>query len=138
KRSYWTGRFSLMYDGKPMEQIIKNKFVHFDHDAETRLDVKFIGNVLTGLAIVFPTGNYILLRKLKWYEYLLSFLPIVLIFGGAIGRALVAISMFVNVTICRKVDNVVLKVILTLAVLVVAYFTLSFIAGLLTALINGS
>lgn len=65
--------------------------------------------------------NYLLTQPLKWYEMLLSAMPIVLVFiGGLLGAIIGILAFGANAAIFRSGMNKVVKVLLALLIIVVA------------------
>ena len=87
----WTGKKTITVDGEKLEKDGKKSFKL----GEIRYKVK--GNFLTGVKLMNDTETYVLVRSLTVVEFLLSFLPCILVFfGGAIGGAIGAVLIFVE------------------------------------------
>ena len=71
----------------------------------------------------------LLARKLFWYEYVLSCLPLVLLAGGALGGVLGVIGVFSNMRIFRSEFPIVFKIMSGFAVFIISF--LLYIAGVI-------
>jgi hypothetical protein len=72
---------------------------------------------------VIVDGKEILLaRKLFWYEYVLGFIPAVLLMGGALGGAFGVIGIMFNFKILRSSHTMLIKSLFILGVTVFLFF----------------
>jgi len=68
------------------------------------------------------TETYVLVRSLTVVEFLLSFLPCILVFfGGAIGGAIGALAGIITSTVVRKINNVFLKILASVGIASLAF-----------------
>lgn len=120
ERSVWTGRTALKLNGRPFTKIGKNLF-NISIDEEKSLDVFVKGNEITGLELQMKGKTVTLLRKLNIFEIILTFIPIYLVFiGGAIGGACCGLAIATNALLVRKVNNIFVKILLTLGIAALA------------------
>jgi hypothetical protein len=120
----WTGKKNLVINGAPAEKLTKKEFKFED----TSYRVK--GSFLSGVSLITDKGDTIVLCKNAWWEWVLIFVSFLYlglgIFGGAIGGALSAVAAFlvaaVNALVLRTDMNVLIKVIMCLAFIVIGFF----------------
>ena len=112
----WTGKKTITVDGEKLEKDGKKSFKL----GEIRYKVK--GNFLTGVKLMNDTETYVLVRSLTVVEFLLSFLPCILVFfGGAIGGAIGALAGIITSTVVRKINNVFLKILASVGIASLAF-----------------
>ena len=92
----------------------------------------FRNNFLDVPVLVVEGKPLNLVEPLKWYEWTWNGLPIVMIFGGALGGLLGVLAITLNLKVFRSAQNAVMKYILTGAISAGA-FVLYFILALLFA-----
>ena len=125
EESFWTGKKTLYFNGQELTKTARNVFQ--TSEGET---VTLTGNFFSGLKANIGTESVQLTAACKWYEYVLSALPLVLILiwgnsvalcnifpvvGGAIGGLIGGVFLALNMLICRKINNVILKVLICIA-----------------------
>ena len=77
-------------------------------------------------------------EPLKWYQYIWSGLPILLVFvGGAIGAIIGIIAFGINSSLFRSSNNPIVKYVLTGLVSAVAVILYSVLASLIVSAIRG-
>ena len=126
KENAWSGKKTILYNGKELTQINKNLFKYEDGTTSEQFEVK--GNYLLGVTINMFGKLIEIERKLTWYEILIAvlvFIPCVIISAfsgvlsaticGAIGGALGATSLI----IVKQFDKLYLKIILSLELLII-------------------
>lgn len=126
EESFWTGKKRIIIDNIVLNKISKKEYMCND--------TKYIlsGSYLFGAKLESLDEDIILVRKLNVLEWILVVLPLVLVFiGGAIGGALGVASAITIATIVRKVNNVILKILVSLAITAVSIGLWWFIAILL-------
>ncbi len=134
EESVWTGKKELFLNGEKLEKNSKNVFFMSNGDA-----VYLKGNSLSGVHITINGETFILLVALKWYDILLSLLPIILVLiwgnsrylvnivpiiggviggglGGGIGGLFSGLGAAINVFLSRNIKNIWLKIALTILV----------------------
>ena len=119
EEGFWTGKRTVKYDGVTLPKQRKNLYLY--DNGQTTEYFEIIGNQLIGISIKLFGKNVEILRKLEWYEIVMSllvFLPCILfgaiggVFGGALG--------FTNLVIIRQVDKLYLKIIFSVEFLALA------------------
>jgi hypothetical protein len=135
-RSYWTGRIFVWVNGQPAEKeggLSRAFLIPLPDGVTKKLEVDRGG--FDYIPRVYVDGNRIEIgRKLKWYELILGGLPLLMVFGGALGGLCGAIAFTVNFRVLRSDKKAIYKG-LTIAgvtaLSVIIYFVLAFIFGLL-------
>jgi len=95
-------------------------------------------NYLDPIPKVFINDHQIHVAKaIKWYEYIWTGLPILMVFqGGLLGALFGLISLRINLNIFRSDKNTLVKYLLTLVVSVIFVLIFLIIAAVLNTLIN--
>jgi len=139
EESFWTGKRTIIYDGVVLTKIKRNIYEYRKDDIVEQFVVK--GNQLIGVTINMFGQTVEILRKLLWYEIVLSLSIFVscLIFGivaknviasafvGGIGGGLA----FTNAIIIRQIDKWYLKVIISIQILTISLLLSYIVAGML-------
>ena len=140
QESFWTGKKSISINGKQLTKIDKTTF-----KMEDETTVTLSGNYLAGCKMKIGEDTVSLTPAIKWYEYLLSVLPFILIMvwgnsvtlcrivpvvGGAIGGLISAIFCFANLFIIKRFNKWWLKLVISIVSL-----GLTFLVCYLVALI---
>jgi hypothetical protein len=116
EKSAWTGKSSLYINGKAMKKMVRNSFSFYDSEGKEK-KVQLKGNEIFGIEMLMDGRSITILRKLNVFEIILSLIPVVLIFfGGAIGGACAAVGIMIIATFCRKMDNIIVKIIFSLGI----------------------
>lgn len=113
EESFWTGKRTIVYDGVTLTKVKRNLFEYKKDDITETFEV--IGNQLYGVSIKMFGKTVEVTRKIKWYEIVMSifvFVPCVLF--GAVGGAIGGLTGFTNLTIIRLVDNIWLKILISI------------------------
>lgn len=145
EESVWTGKKSISIGGASLRKIDKKTFAMTDG-----VGVTVIGNYLTGVKLRIGTTEIRVTPAVKWYEIVLSLLPIILIIvwgnvpslcgiipivGGAIGGAISGVMCVVNLFAIKGLKKIWLKIIVSLAVLAATFGICALIAlAILSAL----
>ena len=113
EESFWTGKKTIHYDGVMLNKVQKNVYEYKKGGAAEKFEIK--GNQLIGVNASMFGGNVEILRKLTWYEILLSFLVLIppCVLFGAIGGLFGGALGFTNIMLIRQIDKVYLKVIIS-------------------------
>jgi hypothetical protein len=141
--SFWTGKLKVFANGQPVERSAQSKrknpkyIIPGPGEIEQILEVK--PSIFDGGLNVFVNGTKIpVTRPLKWYEYLMGGLPILLIFfGGAIGGLFGAIGACCNFMIIRSKLNIVVKILAVLGISAISLILYLIFALLINYAING-
>ena len=127
--NFWTGKKSIFVNGKELIKISKNTY-KLENECYS---VK--GNFLTGVELNDGVQNITVVRKLTTLEYVLCFLPFILVFsGGAVGGVCGAAALIFNATFIRNTYETWKKVlysIFTTIAAFVCYFIIVFIFAFL-------
>lgn len=129
KTSFWTGKSTLMKDNVKVEQSKEKGKPFLLHNDNGELIKAFPKSSFPDFAPILEiNGAKIqLAEKLKWFQYALGGLPILLVFaGGAIGGAIGAGGAIMNFNIFRQEGSETSKY-LKVGGVVLATFTLYFI-----------
>lgn len=124
--SIWTGKMTLIKDNVIVEQS-KEKGKPF-----------LIKNSSGEITKAFPKPTYpdfipsleingtkhIIAKKLKWYQYVIGGLPLILIFiGGAIGGGIGGVASLYNFTVFREESTETIKYLKVIGVTILAIIT---------------
>ena len=122
EESAWTGSKSISINGQRLKKVKRNVFQTPEGDTVT-----LKGNFVLGTTAVIGTETVALTKPTKWYEYVLSVIPFILIIiwgnsialcnivpvvGGAIGGAISAVFVVLNLLLIKKVKNIGLKILI--------------------------
>lgn len=126
-----SGKRKVIINGQELLKCTKNTFFYTDNSTIT---VK--GNMLTGVKFIINDETITVVSGLKWYEYVLSILPFLLvviwgnsvalckivpIIGGAIGGLISGIHVAFNLYFMRKLNNLLYKILVSIAVLAICF-----------------
>ena len=119
EESFWSGKRTIKYGETSLNKIKRNLYEYTDGENIEQFEVK--GNQLIGVTIKMFGNNVEIVKKLTWYEIVMSllvFIPCILF--GAIGGAFGGLFGFTNLTIIRNIDKWWLKLIISLQFAIVA------------------
>ena len=140
EENVWTGKKKLSINGKPLQKVGKTTFT-----GEGGKTVFLKGNYFAGCRLQLDKEEIVLTPALKWYEIVLSVIPLALILvwgnsvalcsivpvvGGLIGGVVSALFSVLNVMLVKSIKNVWLKIAVT-----VVMTALTFLACYLIALV---
>lgn len=123
EESFWTGKKSLYLDGQILNSTAKNVFQTANGETIT-----LTGNFFTGTKGSIGGETITFTQPFKWYEYVLSAIPFLLvliwgnvvalceivpIIGGAIGGAIGGLFLALNLVVLRKLRKVYLKILVS-------------------------
>lgn len=126
EENFWTGKKNLYINGQKLDNPAKNVFQ--TPEGET---ITLKSNFFRGTTANIGSESIVLVAPCKWYEYILSLLPFLLIMvwgnsvalceiipvvGGAIGGLISGLCVGINLVACRKVKNIFLKILIILLV----------------------
>jgi hypothetical protein len=122
KASMWTGTRMFINGQKPP------KGQHRGEMSLTRNDGRVVNARWIPQMLGFDTSqlevdgkNYVLSTPLKWYEVVLSALPLVMVFiGGLLGALIGIVAFSASASIFRSGMNQAVKILLSLLVIIVA------------------
>lgn len=137
--SPWTGKSSLLMNSKPIEQL-KEKGKPFlipltDGGHVKAYPKPTLPDFVPSLVINGVKNDIV--EKLKWYQYAIGGLPILLIFmGGILGGAIGALAAITNFGILRQEGNDMVKYGKVIAISVAAYFVFAYASSMFLQMIN--
>ena len=129
--NYWTGKKKLFQNGTELTKVDKRTFTAANGE---QLSVK--GGFLFGAILLYGGQAIQLTPKIKWYEIVLSLLPLMLfliwgnvvelckivpIVGGALGGAIGGIMFALEIYFIRAVKPIWLKLIIALVIFGAAF-----------------
>lgn len=132
--SAWTGKKELSINGQKLEKIDKTSFKLKTSDKETTAVVS--GNYLSGSKLTIENEVIQITPAIKWYEYLLSAMIILLvcvwgnvvelcmivpILGGAIGGAISGLFAIVNLIVMKRTSKVWIKLLIWLGFMALTF-----------------
>ena len=130
EESFWTGKKTITIDGKVLTRLNRKQFVYEDQTYTIK------GSFLTGAKLVGTTEIEVLPKLQKW-EYILSCLPLIMIFiGGMIGALFGCIFSVSTITVMRSKTHPVLKVLVSLLFAVLAFLAWFVVVNYLFLLIQ--
>lgn len=119
EEDFWSGKRTIKYNGVVLNKIKRNLYEYKTDNISEQFEIK--GNQCFGVTIKMFGKNVEIVRKLTWYEIVMSllvFLPCVLF--GAVGGAFGGAFGFTNLVIIRSVDKWWLKLIISLQFAIVS------------------
>lgn len=138
EESAWTGKKSIYINGQKLEKVGRN--IYQIPGGET---VTLKGSFFVGTKAVIGAETVTLTQSYKWYEYVLSVIPFLLVIiwgnsvalcsivpivGGAIGGGISALFVVLNLLMIKKVNNIAFKVLIPLVVTGVCFLACYLIA----------
>ncbi len=107
-------------------------------DSGSPILITLENNFLDPVPKVFANNNQILVaKKIKWYEYIWTGLPILMVLqGGLLGVLFGLISLRLNLNIFRGNRKIIAKYLLTLGISLIFVIGYLSIAMIFTALVN--
>lgn len=147
--SFWTGKKELNINGKTFFKIAKNKYSYGQGDDLITAEIK--GNMLTGVNILIDNDEIEVVRKTKVYEYILAFIPFVIIciwgnsqslcsifplVGGAIGGAISGGVSFTALILMKKQKSFIATLLVSLISLVVTVLSCYLIAVMILSIVK--
>ncbi|HHL4511165.1 TPA: hypothetical protein ACQ71X_004202 [Escherichia coli] len=128
---------SLMIDGieqKKMKGLKRRYLLEDDNGSQTIVEIK---SVIDPIPTIVIDGEKISLAPpMAWYEYVLSYLPLLLIIiGGAIGAFVGIVGATINTSIIRGQGSIVARYGGTLLVTFICYLIFFVIANMLSYMI---
>ena len=139
--SFWTGKKELSIDGKNFFKVSKNKYTYGCGDDLLTAIIK--GNMVTGVTIMIENDEIEVIRKTKFYEYILSFLAFIFVciwgnsqslcsifpvVGGAIGGAISGGISIVALMNMKKQKSIIGVLLVSLISFVVTIFSCYLVA----------
>ncbi len=123
EKSFWLGNIKVYVNGKEVARL-KEKGKPFPLPmGDGTVKKMLVKGWLDDVPKVIVDGKEILLaRKLFWYEYVLGFIPAVLLMGGALGGAFGVIGIMFNFKILRSSHTMLIKSLFILGVTVFLFF----------------
>ena len=131
EESIWTGKKSVQINGVSLNKIDKTTFSYNHEGLDIRVRVD--GNIYKGSSLIIDDESYEVYAKTLWYEYILAFLPIVLIIvwgnnvylcsiipviGGAIGGAISVALGIVSLSMMKNSNKALIKLLIGIAFLI--------------------
>lgn len=123
-KNAWTGRSSILVNGNLATNIGKDQFIYKDNQG-AYFEMTLKGNEITGIDLTINNKTINVLRKLTVLEMILSIIPLFLLLGGVIGGICGAIGAVIVFTVCRNVNNLLIKISISLGVYV--FITITYI-----------
>lgn len=135
EESVWTGKRTITINGQKLLKVGKTNFKLTLENGESSY-VSVIGNMFKGTFLKIMGKMVLVSPAVKWYEYVLGFLPLALVIvwgnspalceivpvvGGAIGGAISGALSIVSIVLMKESKNVVTKVLIGLACLAVTF-----------------
>lgn len=110
---------------KPVQKsFFKRTKTYLVRDEENQLyEIKLKKRYFDAIPVLYVNGETAeLAPKLKWYEYLWIFIPLLLVFGGFFGALIGGTAAFTNSILFRKIKRSVLKYSMVIINTVVAWY----------------
>ncbi len=133
EHSAMTGKITMSYDGVAFTKTGKKDYTVSVEDKTITATVS--GNEFKGLDVTVLGHNVNIVQPVAWYEYLVAILIFVpCIFFGALGGALGVLSAYLCIFVMRKIDNVVVKLLVGVALGAVCVYLVMILAVSIAAL----
>ncbi len=122
-KSFWIGMIKVYVEGKEIG-FLKEKGKPFPIPmGDGTVKKMLVKGRLDDVPKVIVDGKEIqLARKLFWYEYVLGFIPAVLLMGGALGGAFAFIGIMFNFKILRFSHTMFIKSLFIIGITVFLFF----------------
>lgn len=142
--NFWTGRKNLYINGKQLKKFKRGTYEWQKEDGTTEF-CYLGGNFLKGATLMIKSDTIPLTQGMRWYEYLMAFFLFIIpmvwgsipslcliipIVGGAVGGGVYAVIAFTAMVLIKKTDNLMLKFLVWIVALFIA-----FVVGFLIALL---
>ncbi|MGV8946461.1 MAG: hypothetical protein ACOH1N_08535 [Lutibacter sp.] len=137
--SIWTGKSKLFMNNSEVKKSTEKGKPFLIPRADGSLALAFAKQSYPDLVPTLEIDGKInlIVEKLKWYEYIVGGLPIILIFaGGLIGGIIGVIASLTNFNIFRQEGNPILKYTKVIGVTGVSYLVYLLIVTIFTFLIK--
>ena len=123
--SFWSGRKRVFY--KNIE-CFKNENGNYEYiNEEEKKEIIVDGSMLKGVNIKIDDKKIEVVEKIKWYEYLLCFSFLGIIFydtGIIIGSLIASLFGMIDLILMRSMKNILLKILVSIITLALAFGTL--------------
>ncbi len=131
-RSFWLGKTQVTVNGTEVKKQREDYSYHIKQGKGKAKKMKILGAGFDGVPRVFIDGErFYIARKLYWYEYLVSCMPLVTVFmGGTIGGVTGLVATVFNLNIMRREYSYAVKLLLMLTVSVASVFIYILLSGL--------
>ena len=111
--SVWTGAKKIIIDGELLNQVPGNKKAYYNNGEQYKIK----GNIMVGSRLEGGQETIELVSKPSVLDWILSFIPLILVFiGGAIGGGCAGIALVINITVLKLYKNIGLKLALGLGI----------------------
>jgi hypothetical protein len=129
EESFWLGKRSLTYDGETLKKTGRNTFEYGDEDTTKVAKIK--GNQIYGLTINIFEEDITIVRKLTWYEILMSLIILLPCFlFGAVGGLIGGIFFTIYYSFIRDINKLWVKIVLSIELAIIALI-LSYILAIM-------
>ena len=125
--SFWSGRKRVFYKD---EECFKNEngaYEYYSKEEDAKKEITVIGSLLNGVVIKIDDREIEMVGKIKWYEYLLCFAFLGLLFYDSnylIGGLVSSIFGIINLIVIRGIKNKFFKVLASVLVAAIAFLVL--------------
>ena len=127
---FFSGRKRLFYKGQECFKGESGKYEYKQEDDIQEIEIQ--GSLLNGVKAIKDNEETILVKSIRWYEYLLTFAYIGFVFYGdnyVLSSLIAAILGIINLIVMRGIKQIWLKVVASLliagiTILLIMLFTL--------------
>lgn len=134
EESFWTGNKKISINGKQLTKISKTSYKY--NSEEESYYVGIAGNFLKGVYLRIKERTVLVSPATKWYEYVIGFLPLVLVLiwgnsaalcsivpivGGAIGGAIGGVCSVLSIVFMKETRNILFKILIGIASFAVCF-----------------
>lgn len=145
EENFWNGNKKVFINEVELVKTGKNAF----QTAEGK-KLLILGNFFTGLKAFTDEETIKISEPCKWYEYLLSFLPMLLIIiwgntrpltdiipiiGGAVGGAICGLFGMLDLVFIHYIKNIWLKILISIVIFAVSFLFCFLIAEIFLAIL---
>ena len=132
---FWTGKYTLYFNGNELPKTGKRSFAYTDPESGESVAIIVGGNIFKGQAISIGTEYIIMSPAAKWYDIVFAIIPALILFffvGGAIGGGLGGAFGFLGLFLITNATGIGKK-----ALYCLAFSAISAVVGLLVSILVG-
>ena len=138
-KNIWTGKIKLFRDGEEIEaysETDKLYLLPWHEEENISIYIKEIYYEFAPHLVINGVKTFIVAR-LNWHNYIIGALPILLVFiGGALGAGIGFGATYLNMSIFRSQDELLMKYCKIVAVIIGSYLLYLILGGLIYQLIQ--
>ena len=132
---FWTGKYTLYFNGNELPKTGKRSFAYTDPESGEPVAIVVSGTIFKGQALTIGTKHILMSPAAKWYDIVFAIIPALILFyfvGGAIGGGLGGAFGFLGLFLIKNAEKMSKKVLYCLA-----FSGISAAVGLVVSLLVG-